>query len=81
MQCFKCKRHLDPTTHTRNGYKVEAYLLHTGRAAPVVMVEEGDEERKFVKIEDPRIVTICDKCIKKVDVKEAIEKFEAPPEK
>jgi len=78
MQCSKCKRHLEPTMHTRSGYKVEAYMLHTGSAVPVIMLEESDEEKKFMKIEDPRIVTICDKCIKKAEVKKAIGKFEAP---
>ncbi len=64
----------------REGYKVEAYRLYTGHAVPVVMKEEGDEEKKYMKIENPQIIIICDKCLKDEKVIEALEKFEVPPD-
>jgi len=79
MECNRCKRLLNPTTHRRDSYKVEAYQLFTGETAPVTMREEGDEEYKFIKISSPRIVTICDICMKDAEVIKAMESFEAPP--
>ena len=78
MECNLCKRAVKPTVHTRENYKVEAYRLYTGRVAPVVIKEEGDEDRKFLKLENPCIVTICDSCIKNGSVIDALDKFEAP---
>ena len=79
MECNKCKRALNPTIHMRESYKVEAYQLYTGETTPIVMRDEGDEEIKFTKLNSPRVVTICDICIKEADVLKALEKFEAPP--
>jgi len=79
MECDICKRALNPTVHKRESYKVEAYRLYTGETAPVTMREEGDEEIKFIKLSSPRIVTVCDVCVKDAEVIKALEKFEAPP--
>jgi len=79
MECDRCKRAINPTMHKRDSYKVEAYHLYTGETTPVTMREEGDEEYKFIKLSSPRIVTICDTCIKDTEVIKAMQKFEAPP--
>jgi len=78
MECDRCKRHLHDTVHTREYYRVEAYRLHTGKTVPVVIRDENDEERKYLKIEAPRIITLCAECLKSEEVIEAVEKYEAP---
>jgi len=67
--------------HTRDSYSVDAYMLFTGHAVPVTLREEGEEEKKFMKIEAPETIVICGDCYKKPEIREAAEKFEAPGEK
>ena len=79
MDCSICKREVKPTIHTREGYKIDAYRLYTGEPAPVTIKDERDEEIKFLKLERPRIVVICENCFKKPEVKRAYDNFEVPP--
>ena len=79
MNCDRCNRQVDGTVHTRDDYRVDLYRLFTGNTVPVVFKEEGEEITKFLKIESPRIVTLCDECISVYEVKEALEKFDSPP--
>ena len=79
MNCSICKRKVNPTLHTREGYEIDAYRLYTGEVVPVSVKDEKDEEIKFLKLERPRIVVICRNCLDKPDVKGAYDNFQIPP--
>lgn len=78
MECDLCKRTLSPTMHTKDGFRVEAYRLVTGETIPVSMRDENDEEIKYMKVQNPRTVMLCDVCLKIEEVKNAVEMFNAP---
>ena len=78
MNCDLCRRQLQGTVHTKDDYKVDIYRLWTGKSIPVVFKEEGEVEIKFHKIEQPAIVTLCDKCISDPKVESFLKKFESP---
>jgi hypothetical protein len=79
MICDRCKRQLEGTIHTKDSYRIDLYRLWTGKTAPVVFKENGDEENKFLMVEDPTLVTVCVKCFHDPAVAEALSKFEPPP--
>ena len=78
MNCDKCRRPVRGTVHTKDDYKVDMFRLWTGKTVPVTFKEEGEEEIKFLKIEQPSIITLCDKCIASPDVEDALKNFESP---
>ena len=78
MNCDRCKKQLEGTIHTKDNYRIDLYRLWTGKTAPVVFKENGDEEKRFLMVEEPTIVTLCVKCCSDPAVTEALEKFEPP---
>lgn len=78
MNCDKCKRQLQGTVHTKDDYRVDTYRLWTGDTSPIVFKEEGEEEIRFLKIERPKIVTLCNVCVVDPKLAGSLKKFDSP---
>lgn len=78
MNCDRCKRQLEGTVHTKDSYRIDLFRLWTGNAVPVVFKEEGEEEMKFFRIEEPALITLCKECFAAPEVKDALKRFESP---
>ena len=78
MNCDRCKSELQGTIHTKDDFHADTYRLWTGKTVPVIFKEEGEEETKFFKIEQPAIITLCDKCSSIPEVAGALKNFDSP---
>ncbi len=70
MQCSHCGREVRETTHTQHGYKVDYYLLHTGRTEWAVLKspQEDAPVLRYLKLIDPTDVITCVTCYAQPDV-------------
>lgn len=63
LRCSHCGRAVRPTTHTRESWRVDHYLLHTGEVEPAVY--RRDEEGhaiEYLRLVRPELVVTCADC-------------------
>jgi hypothetical protein len=63
VRCTHCGAAVDGTCHTRTGYRVGHYLLHTGRTVEAT-VRRRDDEAPLVyrRLVEPTAVVSCPAC-------------------
>ena len=64
MQCFHCGREVKETIHTRRGYKVDYYLLHTGNTEWAFFKNPKDNAPtlRYLKLTQPTDIFTCVQC-------------------
>jgi hypothetical protein len=64
MQCFHCGREVRETSHTPKGYRVDYYLLHTGRTERIFVKDPNDSmtPMTYLKLTEPVALASCIEC-------------------
>ena len=75
MQCFHCGREVRETTHTQKGYRVDYYLLHTGRTewAFYKNPKEDMPSLRYLKLSQPLNIISCADCYANPAIKKLVE--------
>lgn len=75
MQCFHCGREIRETTHTQKNYKVDYYLLHTGRTEWSFFKnpKEDGPTFQYLKLTDPVDIYSCIQCYARPEVKRRLD--------
>ena len=75
IQCFHCGREVRGTTHTQKGYRVDYYLLHTGRTEWALLKnpEEDMPLRHYLKLTQPVDIISCTDCYAKTEIKKWLD--------
>jgi hypothetical protein len=63
-RCAHCGRGVEETWHTRTGYEVDHFVLHTGTSEIVTPVRAGDDERleSYERLTSVAEVVTCRQC-------------------
>lgn len=83
LQCSFCKREVKSTVHNQKSFRVDYYLVWTGKLIPMVMKNPRDEseEFEFFKLEKPFPLIACVDCYQKEEVQRKMESaFRDTPE-
>lgn len=80
MQCSHCGREVRETQHTQKGYRVDYYLLHTGRTEWVFLKNPKEAPaRHCFRLIEPVDIVSCVKCYDHPSVRRLLEeKFNRP---
>lgn len=64
MYCYHCGREVRETAHTQRRYKVDYYLLHTGKTewAYVTSFREDAAALRYLKLTHPTDIITCVQC-------------------
>ena len=71
-RCAHCGRPVGPTLHTRDSWRVDCYLLHTGEVEPAHY--RRDEESgpiEYLRLVRPELVVTCADCYALPEVRAA----------
>ena len=70
LRCNRCGAAVEGTSHTRTGYTVGYYLLHTGRTVET-SIRHGDDEalRTYRRLLEAVDVVSCPACFGRQDVR------------
>ena len=87
LKCSFCNREVKGTVHSRSfpeGFKVDYYLVWTGKLIPMIMKSQKDERElvQFYRIQEASPLVACQDCYEKEEIKAQLEKaFTEVPEK
>ena len=75
MQCFHCAREVRETTHTQKGYRVDYYLLHTGRTEWTFLKDPKEDvpPLHYLRLSQPVDIISCTTCYAKPQIKKRLE--------
>lgn len=75
MQCFHCAREVKETSHTQKGYRVDYYLLHTGRTELAFRKDPKEDMPllQYLKLIDPVDVISCIDCYANPEIKKRLD--------
>lgn len=75
MQCFRCGRQVLETRHTQKGYRVDYYLLHTGKTESALLKDPNDDTAKihYLKLSDPVDIIVCIDCYAVAEIRKQLE--------
>ncbi len=64
MQCSHCGREVKETRHTQKGYRVDYYLLHTGRTERTFFKDPKEDMPLvyYLKLVQPMDIVSCRDC-------------------
>ncbi len=69
LRCSRCGGVVQGTRHTRTGYTVGHYVLHTGRTSEATVRRRDDEAPvTYRRLLDPLEVVSCPTCFARPDV-------------
>lgn len=76
MQCFHCGREVRETTHTPKGYRVDYYLLHTGRTEWTFLKNPKEDAPllQYLRLTQPIDIISCTDCYANPQIKKRLEK-------
>lgn len=70
LHCSHCGRAVGPTVHTRDGWRVDHYLLHTGEVEPAVFRrDEFGPPIDYLRLTSYRLVVTCAECHARADIR------------
>lgn len=75
MQCFHCGREVKETRHTPKGYRVDYYLLHTGRTERAILKNPKDDAVSFhyLKLTQPVDIISCTDCYANPQIRKRLD--------
>jgi hypothetical protein len=75
MQCFHCGREVRETRHSPKGYRVDYYLLHTGRTEWTFLKDPKEDapELHYVRLTQPVDIISCTECYAKPQIRKRLE--------
>ncbi len=80
LRCTHCGRAVAETRHTRESWRVDYYLLHTGDVEAAAVAREGEGEAvTYLKLVRALDIVTCADCYRDPAVREGRdERFHAP---
>ena len=76
LRCSRCGVAVGGTLHTRGGYTVGHYILHTGRTEEATLRRREDEAPLvYRRLVEPVVVVACPACWAVTDVQRLWETF------
>ena len=75
MQCSHCGREVSETRHTQKGYRVDYYVLHTGRAERVYLKNPKDDlaPLHYLKLSQPVDIVSCAQCYERSEIRKRLD--------
>lgn len=75
MQCSHCAREVRETTHTQKGYRVDYYLLHTGRTEWSFFKDPKEDAPplRYLRLSQPVDILSCTECYANPQIKQRLE--------
>ena len=75
MQCFHCGREVRETRHTPKGYRVDYYLLHTGRTEWTLLKDAKEDMAPlhYLRLSQPVDIISCTECYANPQIKKRLE--------
>jgi len=78
-RCVHCGREVKPTRHTRTGYRVDYYSMHTGESEPGTLLnEDGSVEMVYQKLLHAREIITCVDCYARAEAQAERERLFRP---
>jgi hypothetical protein len=68
LHCTHCGRRVTPTRHTRTGYRVDYYSVHTGEVEPTAIHRSDDTTITVYRLLTAVDVITCVECYRRADV-------------
>lgn len=76
LRCSRCGVAVEGTLHTRGGYTVGHYILHTGRTEEATLRRGADDAPLvYRRLVDPTEVVVCRACFARTEVRQLWEAF------
>jgi hypothetical protein len=76
LRCFRCGAAVEGTRHTRTGYTVGHYVLHTGRTEEATVRRRDDEAATtYRRLLDPVAIVSCPRCFVRPEVRRLWDAF------
>jgi hypothetical protein len=76
LRCTRCGAAVEGTRHTRTGYTVGHYVLHTGRTGEATFRRRDDEAPiAYRRLLDSVLVVSCPACFGRTDVRRLWQSF------
>lgn len=74
MQCFHCDREVRETRHAQKRYRVDYYLLHTGKTESAFLKDPDDDTAKihYLKLSDPVDIITCIDCYAVAEIRQKL---------
>jgi hypothetical protein len=70
LRCTRCGAAVEGTRHTRSGYTVGHYVLHTGRTGEATVRRRDDEAPvTYRRLLEPVAVVSCPACFRRPEVR------------
>lgn len=77
--CVHCGRTVQSTRHTRTGYRVDYYSMHTGDSEPgTILNEDGSVEMVYQKLLHAREIVTCVDCYARAEARAERERLFRP---
>ncbi len=75
MYCYHCGREVKETTHTQKRYKVDYYLLHTGKTewAYLANFKEDATAIRYLKLTHPIDIITCVQCHTRPAIRQCLD--------
>jgi len=75
MQCSHCGREVSETRHTPKGYRVDYYLLHTGRTEATFLKDPREDQPQlhYLKLSQPTDIISCTDCYADPRIKKRLD--------
>ena len=75
MQCSHCGREVEETRHTQKGYRVDYYVLHTGRTERIYIKNPKDDlvPLHYLKLTQPVDIINCAQCYEKPEIRRRLD--------
>lgn len=74
-RCTRCGTEVEGTRHTRTGYVVGGYVLHTGRTVEATIAGRDDEVIAYRRLVEAFEVVACPACLSDPGVRRLWERF------
>jgi len=75
MQCFHCGREVRETKHSPKGYRVDYYLLHTGRTEWTFLKDPKEDapQLHYARLSQPVDIISCTECYAKPQIRKRLD--------
>ena len=75
MQCSHCGREVSETRHTQKGYRVDYYVLRTGRTERVYLKNPKDDSAPlhYLKLSQPVDIVSCAQCYESPEIRKRLD--------
>jgi hypothetical protein len=72
-RCTHCGRPVGPTAHTRDGWRVDHYVMHSGEVEPAVYRrDEFGPPIEYLRLVSYQLVITCSECYARPEIRRTL---------